>query len=51
MPTKGTKILSARVREEDIEIIKQRAKRRKLTVNAWLNWSIKNGLRNHRRKR
>lgn len=47
MPTKGTSTVVARVADEVILEIERRAKRRKLSKNAWLNWCITLGLRKH----
>lgn len=50
MPTKDTGTVIARVKNETIRIIKQRARKRDITVNAWLNWAIEQALRNHRKR-
>jgi len=50
MPTKNTKIISARVSDDKVELITQKANKRRITINAWINWAIKNGLRSHKRK-
>ena len=49
MPTKGTKIVAARVPDDTIAIIMIRAKKRNISLNAWLNWAINIGLRRHRK--
>lgn len=50
MPTKGTSIIATRIKDEIITEVRQRATRRGLTINAWLNWAVKNGLRSHERR-
>ena len=49
-PTKDTEILTARVKKPLVEILNQRAKRRGITINGWLNWAIRQGIRSHKRK-
>lgn len=51
MPTKGTGTVVARVKDEIITEIKRRANKRSMTVNAWVNWAITLGLRNHSKER
>ena len=50
MPTKGTGVLAARVKDETILEVNRKAANRKMSLNAWLNWAISLGLRVHRRK-
>jgi len=47
MPTRDSDILTTRVDNETIKLIKQRLNKKKPTVNAWMNWAIKLGLRRH----
>ena len=47
MPTKDSNILSVRLRNPIIREILERARRRKLTKNGWLEWAVKQGLRKH----
>lgn len=51
MPTKDSKVLSVRVKNEVIAEINRRISRRDITLNAWLNWAISKGLRKHTKKR
>lgn len=39
-----------RINRDVIPVIEQRAKRRKLSFNAWVKWAIEQGLRPHVRK-
>lgn len=50
MPSKDTKTLSVRVPNTTIELIKSKLAKRKLTINAWLIWTINQGLRKHRKR-
>ena len=47
MPTKESSTLTVRVPNNTIAVILERAKRRKLTKNAWLTWAINDALRSH----
>ena len=37
---RDTAILPARVKKETIAIIRERAKKKGMTINAWMNWAI-----------
>ncbi len=50
MPTKGTSIISTRVKDEIVLEIKRKADRRGMSLNSWVNWAIVNGLRKHSKK-
>ncbi len=47
-PTKDSTVLAVRVRNQTLAEIKK--KKRKKTLNAWLNWCIGLGLRKHDKK-
>lgn len=49
MPTKGTSTITARVKDETIAEVTQRAAKRGISINAWVNWAINQGLRKHRK--
>jgi predicted DNA binding CopG/RHH family protein len=50
MKERDTAIIPARVKKAKIELIRHRAAKKGMTVNAWLNWAIDNGLRKHHGK-
>ena len=45
MPTKGTSVITTRVKDELIVEIKRNASKRGITLNGWLNLAILQGLR------
>ncbi|KKN70447.1 hypothetical protein LCGC14_0431420 [marine sediment metagenome] len=49
MPSKNTTIVAARIPDDTLKEINFRISRRGITLNKWLNWAIKNGLRKHRK--
>jgi len=50
MPTKNSKILSVRVKNDIIRQIEERLGKKKPTINSWLGLAIKESLRPHRKK-
>lgn len=50
MPSKNTTIVSARIPDKVLTQIKERISRKGKTLNEWLNWAIKQGLRPHKKK-
>jgi len=46
-PTKGTQVVTARVETPLVELARKRARRHGMSMNAWLNWAITQGLRKH----
>lgn len=50
MPTKNTTIVSARIADGTLAQIKARIARKGKTLNGWLNWAIKQGLRPHKKR-
>jgi len=49
MPTKDSTVISVRVRNDRLEEIKCKLARRNMTLNAWLTWVIRLGLRKHKK--
>ena len=49
MPSKNTTIVSARIPDKILSQVKDRLSRNGKTLNEWLNWAIKQGLRSHRK--
>jgi len=47
MPTKNTTVKTVRIPDDIADWINQRAKRRGWSINKWLNWAIRLGLRSH----
>lgn len=39
-----------RIKNEILDKVQQRAKRRGLTFNGWINWAVSLGLRSHKKK-
>ena len=50
MPTKDSKVISVRIKNEVADEINRRVKRRGMTVNKWLVWAVGLGLRSHSKK-
>ena len=50
MPTKYSTVIAVRVKNDTLRKIQDRLRRRNITLNAWLNLAILQGLRKHRRK-
>jgi len=50
MPSKNTTIVSARIPDKTLDKIKERISKKGKTLNAWINWAIKQGLRPHKKK-
>lgn len=50
MPTKNTKVLAVRVKNETVAEIEARIKPNGKSLNKWLNWAISLGLRKHDKK-
>ncbi len=48
MPTKNSTIVSARIPDKTLALIVERIDGKK-SLNSWLNWAIKQGLRHHRK--
>lgn len=49
-PTKNTTVIAARVPNRVIAEIMKRLEKRKMTLNAWINWAVRQGVRSHERK-
>lgn len=50
MTVKDTRAIGIRLPLDVIERIQERAAKRGISFNQWINWAINNGLRPHRRK-
>jgi len=50
MPSKDTTVISARIPDKTLALIKERISKKDKTLNAWINWAIKEGLRSHTKK-
>lgn len=50
MPKKDSTAIGVRIDNEVISEIRQKASRRGLTFNRWINLAIKEGLRKHTKK-
>ena len=50
MPTKDSRVIGVRIKDETIAKIIERASRKGWTFNRWMNWAIIQGLRSHKRK-
>ena len=50
MPTKDSKVRGVRVLDRDYKEIMERANRRGLTFNRWMNYAIRIALRKHRKE-
>ena len=50
MPSKNTTIVSARIPDKILAQIKERMARNGKTLNSWVNWAIKQGLRSHKKQ-
>jgi len=49
MPTKDSRVIGVRISTDTIMQVKKRASRRGWTFNKWMNWSITQGLRLHKK--
>ena len=47
MPTKNSRVRGVRLLDKNYELIMERANRKGLTFNRWMNWAISIGLRKH----
>uniref|UniRef100_A0A6M3LEA2 Uncharacterized protein n=1 Tax=viral metagenome TaxID=1070528 RepID=A0A6M3LEA2_9ZZZZ len=47
MPTRNSRAIGVRIKNEVITAIEQRAKRRGWSFNKWMNWAVVQGLRKH----
>ena len=47
MPTKNSSVISVRIKNEVIDEINHRMKRKGITINKWLSWAVSLGLRKH----
>jgi len=50
VPTKDSTVISARVANEVLKVIRSRLGKEKPTINFWLTWAVKQGIRNHKKK-
>ena len=50
MPTKDSRVIGVRIKNQTITAIEQRANRKGWTFNKWMNWAISIGLRKHTKK-
>ena len=50
MKGRNTRIVSARIPDDLYDLMVQRAVKRQVSVNAWLLWAVKEGLRDRHRQ-
>jgi len=51
MPKRDSIARGVRIKNDVVAAIEQRANRRKISFNSWMNWAIKIGLRSHSRSK
>ncbi len=49
MPSKNTTIVAARIPDKTLAQIKERISGNGKTLNQWINWAIRQGLRTHKK--
>ena len=50
MPTKDSTVIAVRIKNETLEVINHRIKKKGITINKWLTWCVNEGLRLHRKR-